>query len=126
MRVLSGLGGVAMLHNDHVWRVDSRRPSKFVSAFVISVASMLSLTAANAAVELPMLSATVINGTSVYSPTQLFAVYRDQLGRPISSASAQAIVAQIEAMYLRDGYTRPEFRLDADLAAAGILRIEVF
>jgi hemolysin activation/secretion protein len=56
----------------------------------------------------------------------LFAAYRDQLGRPINTSSAQAILAQIEALYLRDGYSRPEFRLDEDLAAAGILRIEVY
>jgi hemolysin activation/secretion protein len=68
----------------------------------------------------------VIDGASAYDSAALYAVYRDQLGRPITSASAQAIVAQIEAMYVRDGYSRPEFRLDADLAANGILRIEVF
>ena len=72
------------------------------------------------------LNATVIDGSSAYTPTQLFAAYRDHLGRPINTSNAQAIIAQIEALYLRDGYSRPEFRLDDDLAAAGILRIEVF
>ena len=56
----------------------------------------------------------------------MFVAYRDHLGRPISTSNAQAIIAQIEALYLRDGYSRPEFRLDDDLAATGILRIEVF
>ena len=56
----------------------------------------------------------------------MFAAYRDQLGRPINTSSAQAILTQIEALYLRDGFSRPEFRLDEDLAAVGILRIEVF
>jgi hemolysin activation/secretion protein len=68
----------------------------------------------------------VIDGSSAYTPTQLFAAYRDHLGRPINTSNAQAILAQLEALYLRDGYSRPEFRLDEDLAAAGILRIEVF
>jgi hemolysin activation/secretion protein len=74
----------------------------------------------------PTLNATVIDGSSAYTPTQLFVAYRDHLGRPISTSNAQAILAQIEALYLRDGYSRPEFRLDDDLTAAGILRIEVF
>jgi hemolysin activation/secretion protein len=78
------------------------------------------------AVDEPTLNATVIDGSSAYTPTQLFAAYRDQLGRPINTSSAQAILTQIEALYLRDGFSRPEFRLDEDLAAAGILRIEVF
>lgn len=102
-----------------------RLPSNALTALVI-IAAALTRGANAAAVDQPTLSATVINGTSVYSPAELFAVYRDQLGRPITSASAQAIVAQIEAMYARDGYSRPEFRLDDELARQGILRIEVF
>jgi hemolysin activation/secretion protein len=78
------------------------------------------------AVDEPTLNATVIDGSSAYTPTQLFAAYRDHLGRPINTSNAQAILAQLEALYLRDGYSRPEFQLDDDLAAAGILRIEVF
>lgn len=74
----------------------------------------------------PVLSATVINGASAYAPAELFPVYRDQLGRPITRVSAQAIVGEIEALYLRDGYSRPELQLDDDLAANGILRIQVF
>jgi hemolysin activation/secretion protein len=82
--------------------------------------------AAVSAVDEPTLDATVIDGSSAYTPTQLFAAYRDHLGRPLNTANAQAILAQLEALYVRDGYSRPEFRLDEDLAAAGILRIEVF
>lgn len=109
-----------MFHN---W-VTSRVTSTAARALVIIA---LALGAAPArAVDEPTLSATVIDGSSAYTPTQLFAVYRDQLGRPINTSSAQAILTQIEALYLRDGFSRPEFRLDEDLAAAGILRIEVF
>jgi hemolysin activation/secretion protein len=78
------------------------------------------------AVDQPTLSAAVIDGSNAYTPTQLFTAYRDQLDRPMTASSAQAIIAQIEALYLRDGYSRPEFRLDEDLTASGILRIEVF
>jgi hemolysin activation/secretion protein len=114
-----------MFHNAHFRRENSRLASSFARTLVIIAATLTCVTSVGA-VEQPTLSATVINGASAYTPTQLFTVYSDQLGRPISSASAQAIVAQIEAMYMRDGYSRPEFRLDGDLAAAGILRIEVF
>ena len=78
-----------------------------------------------AAASAPPLSATVIDGASAYGADDLFAVYRDHLGRPITSASAQAIVAQIEALYLRDGYSRPELRVHSDLLADGILRVEI-
>src|SRR4029078_2217112 len=77
-------------------------------------------------VDQPTLNATVIDGSSAYTPTQLFVAYRDHLGRPINTSNAQAIIPHLEPLYLRDGYSRPEFRLDEDLAAAGILRIEVF
>lgn len=93
------------------------------AAVIIAVA--LAVTPAYA-VDEPTLNATVIDGASAYSPAQLFSAYRDQLGRPIKTSSTQAIMAQLEALYLRDGYSRPEFRIDEDLAAAGILRIEVF
>ena len=110
-----------MFHNSRIRLL----PLNLSSTLVIIAAGLVDGASARAA-NVPELSATVINGVSAYSPMQLFAVYRDQLGRPISSASAQAIIAQIEALYARDGYSRPEFRLDSDLTANGILRIEVF
>ena len=110
-----------MFHNSRIRLL----PLSLPSTLVIIAAALADGASARAA-DVPQLSATVINGVSAYSPMQLFAVYRDQLGRPISSASAQAIIAQIEALYARDGYSRPEFRLDSDLTANGILRIEVF
>lgn len=109
-----------MFHKACTSRVTSRAAR---AAVIIAVA----LAGAPAhAVDEPTLNATVIDGASAYSPTELFSAYRDQLGRPIKTSSAQAIMAQLEALYLRDGYSRPEFRLDEDLATAGILRIEVF
>jgi hemolysin activation/secretion protein len=82
--------------------------------------------AAEAGVDDTKLSATVIDGVSVYSPRELFSVYRDQLGRPITRDSARAILAQIEALYQRDGYSRPELQVDDDLVENGVLRVEVF
>lgn len=110
-----------MLHN----ACKARLTSPAAHALVI-IATALCCCPKARAVDEPTLSATVIDGSSAYSPTQLFALYRDQLGRPITTSSAQAILAQIEALYLRDGYSRPELRLDDELAATGILRIEVF
>ena len=109
-----------MFHN---W-VTSRVTSTGARALVIIAVALCAAPAR--AVDEPTLNATVIDGSSAYTPTQLFAAYRDQLGRPINTSSAQAILTQIEALYLRDGFSRPEFRLDEDLAAVGILRIEVF
>ena len=92
---------------------------------VVIIAGALAAAAAHA-VDEPTLNATVIDGSSAYTPTELFAAYRDHLGRPLNSSNAREIIAQLEALYLRDGYSRPEFQLDDDLAGAGILRIEVF
>lgn len=108
----------------HKWATSLVTSTGAQALVIIAAASCASAPAH--AVDEPTLSATVIDGSSAYTPTQLFVAYRDQLGRPMNPSSAQAILSQIEALYLRDGYSRPEFRLDEDLAAAGILRIEVF
>jgi hemolysin activation/secretion protein len=100
------------------------RVTSTARAVVIIAAALGGATAQ--AVDEPTLNATVIDGSSAYTPTELFAAYRDHLGRPINASNAQAIVAQLEALYLRDGYSRPEFQLDDDLTGAGILRIQVF
>lgn len=81
---------------------------------------------AAAATQRPALASTVINGSTVYSAADLFGAYREQLGHPITSASAQAIAAALVDLYLRDGYARPVLRIDDALVARGILRIEVF
>jgi hemolysin activation/secretion protein len=92
---------------------------------VVIIAGSLGGAAAHA-VDEPTLNATVIDGSSAYTPTQLFAAYRDHLGRPINTSNTHEILEQLEALYSRDGYSRPEFQLDDDRAAAGILRIAVF
>ena len=73
----------------------------------------------------PPLAATVVNGSSVYSPAQLFAVYRAELGKPITPATVQAILASLEAMYVQAGYWQPALRVDEALVASGILEITV-
>lgn len=109
-----------MLHNFVPRFVSSNRVRAFVT-FVGALAPFCGYAA-----EASPLAATVIEGAHAYSPTQLFAAYRDQLGRPIDSANARAILAQIEALYARDGYSRPEFQLNSELVGNGILRVAVF
>ena len=78
------------------------------------------------AVDEPTLSATVVDGSHAYTPTQLFAAYRDQLGCPVTRTNAEEIVDHIEALYARDGYSKPELQIAEDFATTGILRIQVF
>jgi hemolysin activation/secretion protein len=110
----------SMLHNFIPRFVSSNRMRALVT--LVGALMPLSIYAA----ETSPLSATVIDGADAYSPVQLFAVYRDQLGRPINNANAREILAQIEALYARDGYSRPEFQIDSELVGNGILRVAVF
>jgi hemolysin activation/secretion protein len=71
------------------------------------------------------LSAAVIHGSSVYTPGELFASYRAELGKAIDRTTARTVIQALEAMYERDGYSRPQIRADAGLLESGILRIEV-
>jgi hemolysin activation/secretion protein len=77
------------------------------------------------AVESTPLTAAVIRGSSVYTPAQLFATYRDELGQPIDGARARAVIGAVGDLYERDGYSRPEVRADGKLPAPGIMRLEV-
>lgn len=119
-----------MLHNQPVHRVPSNAPASAAARpgirllLVITALAVTAFADARAAQD-PVLSTAVIQGVSVYTPAQLFAAYRDQLGRPISRDAARAILLALEEMYVRDGYPRPGLRLHDDLIAQGILRIEV-
>src|SRR5688572_13153520 len=82
-------GRPEMLHKAFTSQVTSTARA----VVIIAAGLILGLGGAAAyAVDKPTLSATVIDGASAYTPTQLFAAYRDQLGRPISTSSAQAII----------------------------------
>ncbi|HEU4781573.1 MAG TPA: ShlB/FhaC/HecB family hemolysin secretion/activation protein [Steroidobacteraceae bacterium] len=72
------------------------------------------------------LTTVIVNGSTLYSPPQLFAAYRDQLGRPLSREAARAILGGLADLYVRDGYVKPELALDDALAARGVLRVQVF
>lgn len=71
------------------------------------------------------LSSAVIRGSSVYSAADLFAVYRDALGEPITVEGTRAIVTALAAKYELDGYAPPHIRVNDSLTPAGVLRIDV-
>ena len=73
----------------------------------------------------PLLAGVVIDGSTAYDAPRLFAVYRDQLGRPIARESALAVVDALVAQYERDGYVKPDVVLDDSLTGRGVLRMRV-
>jgi len=86
-----------------------------------------SANAASPAAAVPAtLTTVIIDGSTVYSPPQLFAAYRDQLGQALSGESTRAIAGALADMYLLDGYLKPEFTLDDSLGSRGVLRLQVY
>lgn len=73
----------------------------------------------------PILSTVVVDGSAAYDAARLFVAYREQLGRPITRDGARAIVDALLALYDRDGYARPEIRLDDSMTGRGVLRVQV-
>jgi hemolysin activation/secretion protein len=71
------------------------------------------------------LTTVVVSGSSVYDASRLFGAYRTELGKPITRESARAVVEALAGLYARDGYVRPEIRLDDQLAASGVLRAQL-
>ncbi len=75
--------------------------------------------------DLPKLSSTVVRGSSLFSPSELFELYSGELGKPITRERAQAIVERLAERYDQDGYSRPRITVDDDLVSIGVLRIDV-
>jgi hemolysin activation/secretion protein len=71
------------------------------------------------------LVSTVIRGSSVYSASELFPVYGEHLGKPITTESARSIATRIAQKYVSDGYSRPGVRIDDRLVGVGVLAIDV-
>ena len=67
----------------------------------------------------------MIRGSTAYSSPELFAVYGDLIGRPITAASARALAERLAAMYQADGFTRPAIEVDDRLVSEGVLVLEV-
>ena len=72
------------------------------------------------------LTTVIVDGSTVYSPPQLFAAYRDQLGRPYSRESTRAIAIALADLYVRDGFVKPEVTLDDTLTSRGVLRLQLY
>lgn len=102
----------------------SPRNAFLCSVLVITTTAVV-ITPQQALAQGPRLTSAVVRGSTVYDAAELFSSYRDQLGQPITRASARTISAQIAGRYERDGYARPQVRIDDGLLAAGVLRIDV-
>ena len=73
----------------------------------------------------PNLVSVVVRGSTVYDAPALFDVYRGQLGKPVTAASAREIASALAAKYKADGYSPPQVKLDDSLLAVGVLRIDL-
>jgi len=93
-----------------------------IAAAVAAPALPAELTTARA----PLLATVVVDGSSRYDAARLFATYRDQLGQPISRDGARAVVDALLVLYDRDGYLRPEIRVDDSMTGRGVLRVKLF
>jgi hemolysin activation/secretion protein len=72
------------------------------------------------------LTTVVVEGSSVFGAPRLFGAYDTELGRPITREQASGIVEAIAAMYVAEGYVKPEVAIDGTLAARGVLRVSVY
>ena len=89
--------------------------------FCITLISSVLLFSAGFAAE--NLNSTIILNSTSYSPTELFGVYKDQLGRPIEESTAQSIAEAVQQKYVDDGFARPGYQiLDSGLKSQ-IIRI---
>ena len=95
---------------------------------VTGAAGNLTTTAAPASQAMPAatLTTVIIDGSSVYSPPQLFAAYRSHLGQPYSREVTRAIAIALADLYAQDGYVKPEFTQDETLTSRGVLRLQVY
>lgn len=114
-----------MLHNTAAAGSRAHARLSGVRVLLVIIVSFLTCVANAATAQRPVLSAAVIQGVSVYTPTELFATYRDRLGQPITRQSAQAIVGALADLYVHDGYARPAFSVDDALLSSGILKVQV-
>jgi hemolysin activation/secretion protein len=74
---------------------------------------------------LPVLASVVVEGSSAYQAPQFFATYSGTLGQPLTRDSSRAVAQSIAAMYVRDGFVKPEVTVDDALAPQGVLRVHV-
>lgn len=71
------------------------------------------------------LASVVIRDSTVYAPAELFAVYEQHLGKPVTDTTATAIGGSLQQMYLEDGYSRPAYAILDGGSETGIARIRL-
>lgn len=106
------------------WHALSRLDSRALRAAALLV--IFTACAEARAGEAPPLASVSIEGSTIYSPAELFSAYRARLGQPATRELARAIAGSVTERYQADGYARPEMRLDESLVADGVMRITVF
>lgn len=94
-------------------------------ARALLIPAIVVLAGSAAAANATTLSAAVIKGSSVYAPMDFFPAYRNRLGSRVDAGVARAVMTDIEAMYLRDGFVRPRIQVRDDLLAEGILSVDI-
>lgn len=102
---------------------DGLQQAPFLLVFVISLFVLDSSVRAAFAAEI--LNTTVIRQSSVYSAPELFDVYKDSVGRPVTTKTAASIAERLRQKYQDDGYSRPGYRIVDDGLQSGIIRIDV-
>lgn len=71
------------------------------------------------------LSSVVVQDSTVYAAPQLFEIYQQHLGKPVSVDTARAIAETLQQRYLADGYSRPGFAVRDTGVRSGIARIQM-
>lgn len=71
------------------------------------------------------LGATVILGSEVFEPAELFEAYRDQLGRNVTPQTAATIADAVREMYTQAGFARPGYKILDNGEQSGVVRIRV-
>ncbi len=113
-------------------RIAGSRTVRHAGLVIIAVAALGARATAAAdclTTSTPALTTVIVDGSTVYGPAQVFATYRDQLGRPLSRDGVRVISGAISTAlvnrYITDGFVKPEVRVDPD-TTHGILRVHVF
>ena len=90
--------------------------------FIMLLASLILTAHAHAASKL---DTAIIQGSSVYSPAELFDVYKIHLGGNVTDQTAKAIAEALQQKYIADGFSRPGYRVADRGTDSGIVRIEL-
>lgn len=57
------------------------------------------------------LTSAIIRGSTNYSSAELFTIYKDRLGRPLTGNTAKEIAEAVQQRYIDDGFAKPGYRI---------------